>query len=174
MMSRYPRNSQARNQLKTSYRASATDKTGFWPSQSMIQASSWEFWQQEPHPTGCPPLVVSPNTAAKPMTSIATQTSEDPMIGNTPHQVYMPTTRTASRTSRPNVNRRASANFTCHIDGCTRSYARKFELARHLKTHSGIKEHHCRFATCIWAAPNGFARKDHLKQHLRQVHKTLA
>jgi len=67
-----------------------------------------------------------------------------------------------------------SSRFVCGINGCVRSYGRRYELSRHQKSHSGIKSHSCRFQMCDRAGQNGFVRKDHLKQHLRQVHGVTA
>jgi len=66
-----------------------------------------------------------------------------------------------------------SQNFPCDIVGCTSSYTRIHELQRHLKAHSGIKPHICQIADCNRTGA-GFARKDHLRQHLRQVHGVIS
>lgn len=63
-----------------------------------------------------------------------------------------------------------SRDFVCGVDGCKMSYHRRAELHRHKKTHSGTKPHACRFIGCDRAEQNGFWRKDHLQQHLRQKH----
>ncbi|KAF8864011.1 hypothetical protein BDZ45DRAFT_582914, partial [Acephala macrosclerotiorum] len=53
---------------------------------------------------------------------------------------------------------------------CPASYKRRYELYRHRLVHTGVRNHACHFMGCNKAAPNGFARKDHLRQHLKQVH----
>ncbi|PMD26205.1 hypothetical protein NA56DRAFT_340010 [Hyaloscypha hepaticicola] len=146
------------------------NKTYCWASQSMNQASSPGFPQGLCETQSSTHTAISSNTTA----SAATQTEDSlQMEDKLPIQFKTPT-RNTTRRSRYNFNRQGSGGFPCAIDGCNRSYNRKFELLRHQKTHLGVKEHHCRFTTCMWAAPNGFTRKDHLKQHLRQVHKTSA
>ncbi|KUJ15280.1 uncharacterized protein LY89DRAFT_108212 [Mollisia scopiformis] len=60
--------------------------------------------------------------------------------------------------------------YRCNQRGCTRSYARKFELYRHQRRHTGVKSHHCQVPGCERGPRNGFYRKDHLRQHMRQVH----
>jgi len=60
--------------------------------------------------------------------------------------------------------------FACDVQGCTRSYKRVHELRRHKKAHSGLKPYVCGYLRCVRSGRNGFARKDHLLQHLRQVH----
>ncbi|CZR58155.1 uncharacterized protein PAC_08046 [Phialocephala subalpina] len=63
-----------------------------------------------------------------------------------------------------------TTRFNCAVPGCRASYKRRYELYRHRLVHTGVKNHACHFVGCNKAAPNGFARKDHLKQHLGQVH----
>lgn len=63
-----------------------------------------------------------------------------------------------------------SGPFMCDIDGCHRSYKRVHEMRRHKRVHSSTKPHACTFTNCRRSGQNGFSRKDHLRQHLRQVH----
>jgi hypothetical protein len=74
--------------------------------------------------------------------------------------------------THPNLTNlfRGTGQFQCGFDGCTRSYKRQFELNRHQQIHSSIRSHGCRFMACNRSGRNGFTRKDHLRQHLRQVH----
>ncbi|PVH80230.1 hypothetical protein DL98DRAFT_571964 [Cadophora sp. DSE1049] len=67
----------------------------------------------------------------------------------------------APLTSRP---------FICDIRGCSHTYKRIHELRRHKRTHLSVKPHACHFPLCNRSGRNGFVRKDHLKQHMRQVH----
>ncbi|KAL2069797.1 hypothetical protein VTL71DRAFT_14476 [Oculimacula yallundae] len=61
--------------------------------------------------------------------------------------------------------------YHCPTANCTRSYKRQFELIRHQHIHSNIRIHECRFIGCHRNGEGkGFARKDHLKQHLKLVH----
>ncbi|PMD34764.1 hypothetical protein L207DRAFT_126494 [Hyaloscypha variabilis F] len=64
-----------------------------------------------------------------------------------------------------------SGPFICGIEGCHRSYKRIHEVRRHRKVHSSTKPYACTFSNCRRSGENGFIRKDHLKQHLRQVHR---
>jgi len=63
-----------------------------------------------------------------------------------------------------------SGPFICDTDGCHRSYKRVHEMRRHKRVHSSTKPHACIFTNCRRSGQNGFSRKDHLRQHLRQVH----
>ncbi|KAH6672961.1 hypothetical protein B0J14DRAFT_592109 [Halenospora varia] len=60
--------------------------------------------------------------------------------------------------------------FSCDQPYCTKSFTRKYELSRHQLRHSGQRAYACSFTGCKRAGTNGFTRKDHLRQHLRQVH----
>jgi len=87
-------------------------------------------------------------------------------------------TLNASRENSPSSNTAAnraldsSRPFICDAEGCDRSYRRVHELRRHKRVHSSTRPFSCRFANCSRSAQKGFTRKDHLKQHLRQVHGT--
>ncbi|KAH8784628.1 hypothetical protein BGZ57DRAFT_187731 [Hyaloscypha finlandica] len=63
-----------------------------------------------------------------------------------------------------------SGPFICDIDECHRSYKRVHEMRRHKRVHSSTKQHACIFTNCRRSGQNGFSRKDHLRQHLRQAH----
>ncbi|KUJ15348.1 uncharacterized protein LY89DRAFT_110461 [Mollisia scopiformis] len=65
---------------------------------------------------------------------------------------------------------RPATRYNCAHATCQASYKRRYELYRHQRVHNGVRNHVCHFVGCHKAAPNGFARKDHLRQHLRQVH----
>ena len=47
-------------------------------------------------------------------------------------------------------------------------------MNRHKKIHLGSKPHACLVSRCNRSGNHGFARKDHLRQHLRQVHGIYA
>jgi hypothetical protein len=62
-------------------------------------------------------------------------------------------------------------DFKCSMEWCNRTYRRKYELRRHMRTHHyGIKRWGCTFQGCNRAAPNGFGRKEHFKMHLQKIH----
>jgi len=73
-------------------------------------------------------------------------------------------------TDGPPIVKQANDRFCCDTPGCTRSYKRFPELKRHKAKHSGIRNHACTIIGCNRSGTNGFTRKDHLRQHLRQVH----
>ncbi|KAK0103590.1 hypothetical protein ONS95_005603 [Cadophora gregata] len=65
--------------------------------------------------------------------------------------------------------------YHCPTANCTRSYKRPFELIRHQHVHTNIRSYECRFVGCQRNGEGkGFARKDHLKQHLKLVHGVSA
>lgn len=80
--------------------------------------------------------------------------------------------RTGRSERAPTRNRapRPTYQFLCGINGCSRSYKRRYDLIRHQTIHSDVRKHACRFAMCDRGGSNGFARRDHLRQHWRQVH----
>lgn len=68
-------------------------------------------------------------------------------------------------------------NFCCPKPGCPRrgrSFARKFDLERHLKCfHGGDQRYFCTHSSCKYAeggSSNGFSRKDNLKEHVKRMH----
>ncbi|KUJ15337.1 uncharacterized protein LY89DRAFT_735459 [Mollisia scopiformis] len=72
--------------------------------------------------------------------------------------------------AHPPTNQPQSQRFHCDADGCTRHYKRKHELKRHQKDHAETKAYQCRVPFCNRSGENGFARSDHLRQHMRKVH----
>ncbi|KAH7374161.1 hypothetical protein BKA64DRAFT_688797 [Cadophora sp. MPI-SDFR-AT-0126] len=61
--------------------------------------------------------------------------------------------------------------FVCDVTGCSKSYKRIHELRRHKRTLLGVKPYPCRYSQCSKSGLNGFVRKNHLRQHLRQVYQ---
>ncbi len=62
--------------------------------------------------------------------------------------------------------------FPCSMNGCTKSYKRKGDLRRHVKTHRKESWLLCSEILCIRSLPGkGFPRKDKLANHLEQRHK---
>lgn len=95
---------------------------------------------------------------------------ENPPQPPASHNRPRPRSRRSQRAPVKNGAPRPTYQFVCGINGCTRSYKRRYELLRHQKIHSGVKIHACGYSMCDRGGTNGFARKDHLQQHLRQVH----
>ncbi|KAI4171893.1 MAG: hypothetical protein LQ343_003970 [Gyalolechia ehrenbergii] len=66
--------------------------------------------------------------------------------------------------------------YICVYRGCTRQFARSFDLDRHMKTHfpNAIQKLDCpkgaQGSFCRRVGEKGFTRKDHLDEHLRKVH----
>jgi len=85
----------------------------------------------------------------------------------------------ANPVQAPTSTRAADAKYFCTVLGCTRSFGRKYDLNRHLKTiHSGVI-HWCpvtgcersnRFAGASRLAGVGFKRLDKLRGHMKKVH----
>jgi hypothetical protein len=84
-----------------------------------------------------------------------------------------PTRQLSPTTADLSQSTTKSRRLICGLNGCAKSYGRKYELHRHQRAHSGIRSYSCGFDRCDRSGHNGFARKDHLMQHLRQVHKVL-
>lgn len=101
-----------------------------------------------------------------------------PTINREPHVVVpaIPSLLQDSKLPRPTPHSKTSPNdlsrnATRHnCTACPASYKRRYELYRHRLVHTGVRNHGCHFIGCNKAAPSGFARKDHLRQHLKQVH----
>merc|ERR1719180_546340 len=51
--------------------------------------------------------------------------------------------------------------FTCSWNGCGWKFSRSDELARHRRSHSGIKPYKCQVCS------KRFARSDHLDKHIK-------
>src|SRR3984885_6462712 len=51
-------------------------------------------------------------------------------------------------TSSNSNSHKRSQRFICSMNGCTRSYKRRYELLRHQKRHSGIRGYACGVIGC--------------------------
>ncbi|KAH7346711.1 hypothetical protein BKA65DRAFT_282868 [Rhexocercosporidium sp. MPI-PUGE-AT-0058] len=99
------------------------------------------------------------------ISSLSNSKGPDPATRVTPRSRKKP--RMPSSTQGP--------RYHCPTADCTRSYKRRFELIRHQHVHTNIRVHECRFVGCHRNGDGkGFARKDHLKQHLKLVHGVSA
>jgi len=111
----------------------------------------------------------SGSTSTGGFASMPSDSMQDPKA----YQIGM---RDASQENSPSSSTATGGNppssgpFTCNVQGCSRSYRRIHELRRHERVHLSTRPHACRFSNCRRSGQNGFTRKDHLKQHLRQVH----
>ena len=68
-----------------------------------------------------------------------------------------------------------SQPYSCVYPGCPRSFARPYDLDRHMKVHLPRDKYDCPQGLrggdfCKRVGENGFLRKDHLFEHLRKVH----
>jgi hypothetical protein len=70
--------------------------------------------------------------------------------------------------SHPNSSR--PTRFHCTAPNCASTFKRTHDLARHQTAHAGIRRYVCTFSGCDRGGRNGFVRKDHWRQHLRQKH----
>lgn len=103
-----------------------------------------------------------------PSTSARRHSEHDPRPNTLAEPIPTPERSASSSQILPASNN--TRPHRCTYRGCTRSYARKFELYRHQRRHTGIKPHHCQVPGCDRGPQNGFYRKDHLRQHMKQVH----
>ena len=60
---------------------------------------------------------------------------------------------------------------SCRWDGCTSTFSRKADVARHIKSTHDVKMLDCPKNRCNRVGDNGFARQDHLVEHLRGFHR---
>ncbi|KAL8915002.1 MAG: hypothetical protein Q9171_000442 [Xanthocarpia ochracea] len=64
--------------------------------------------------------------------------------------------------------------FVCVSPGCTRQFARPYDLDRHMRSHFTAPKFHCPHAADGSFGKrfgvDGFSRKDHLNEHLKKVH----
>ncbi|KAL9635498.1 MAG: hypothetical protein Q9204_002608 [Flavoplaca sp. TL-2023a] len=65
--------------------------------------------------------------------------------------------------------------YICVFPGCPRSFARPYDLNRHMKVHFPPDKQDCpqglrEGGFCKRVGEHGFSRKDHLVEHLRNVH----
>lgn len=60
--------------------------------------------------------------------------------------------------------------FSCEHDGCEKKFSRLDTYRRHARSHNDdAKRHSCKYCK-KYRGQNGFKRKDHLTQHLRNYH----
>ncbi|KAL9000541.1 MAG: hypothetical protein Q9169_000834 [Polycauliona sp. 2 TL-2023] len=69
------------------------------------------------------------------------------------------------------------APYVCVYPGCSRAFARPYDLQRHMKVHfpDSVDKLDCPHGAkegsfCKRVGENGFTRKDHLDEHKRKVH----
>ncbi|KAH7132201.1 hypothetical protein B0J11DRAFT_521071 [Dendryphion nanum] len=68
------------------------------------------------------------------------------------------------------VERSGHAAIHCHHDGCGRVFSRADTYQRHLRTHQkDAQRFPCTYCK-KYRGENGFKRKDHLRQHVRNYH----
>ena len=69
--------------------------------------------------------------------------------------------------------RTSPARYRCSIPGCSKDFTRQTDLKRHFKTQHDApnKRIDCDFKWCGRTGEHGFTRKDHLAEHLREVHR---
>ncbi|KAL8876131.1 MAG: hypothetical protein Q9198_005617, partial [Flavoplaca austrocitrina] len=65
--------------------------------------------------------------------------------------------------------------YVCAFPNCTRSFARPYDLNRHVKVHFPADKHDCpqglrSDSLCKRVGEHGFSRRDHLFEHMRRVH----
>ncbi|KAL8877743.1 MAG: hypothetical protein Q9198_004297 [Flavoplaca austrocitrina] len=65
--------------------------------------------------------------------------------------------------------------YICSYPGCPRSFARPYDLDRHMRVHLPPDKYDCpqglrEGGFCNRVGENGFSRRDHLNEHLRKVH----
>ena len=96
-----------------------------------------------------------------------------------PFQILTITSSSTVRHATPSRMRR----FRCPYHPCTREFATRNDLERHLATpqhrndvedwEERANRYKCPATACKFGE-NGFARKDHYKRHMRTMHPSLA
>jgi hypothetical protein len=63
--------------------------------------------------------------------------------------------------------------YHCDIPGCESKtrFTRKTDLQRHVKSLHHVVKFDCKYSWCGRSAENGFVRKDHYLEHLREMHR---
>jgi len=128
-------------------------------------SNEWLSKFEHDDPNTPPPEISMPHNLDSAYSSHALQSASSSTDDQKNSQSSSPSSSTMNEHNPPILR-----PFACDVHGCTRSYKRVHELRRHKKTHSGVKPYVCGYLRCVRSGHNGFTRKDHLMQHLRQVH----
>ncbi|KAL9024085.1 MAG: hypothetical protein Q9196_006772 [Gyalolechia fulgens] len=94
-------------------------------------------------------------------------------LGTAPFAPFtIPTNRSPYRPPAPNL-------YSCLYPDCSRRFARPFDLKEHIETHFPVasKKFDCPEGAlgsfCKRVGDQGFSRRDHLDEHLREVHGSV-
>ncbi|KAJ3195327.1 hypothetical protein HK101_000517 [Irineochytrium annulatum] len=88
----------------------------------------------------------------------------NPIHPNQPHHDALPLSNGAAAAAGPGSSHPPS--HRCPIEGCQRSFPRRYNLESHLLCHSGEKPYACEMSGCSAA----FARRHDLRRHTRTMH----
>ncbi|KAJ3057518.1 hypothetical protein HK097_004040 [Rhizophlyctis rosea] len=76
----------------------------------------------------------------------------------------------AAPQSAPTKPRGAKKTFKCTLPGCTKEFTRKYNLASHIRCHSGERPFICPHCT---STEISFARKHDLRRHVKSLHSEM-
>ncbi|KAJ3039759.1 hypothetical protein HDV00_011886 [Rhizophlyctis rosea] len=101
----------------------------------------------------------------------STSASSSPLMSPLPSS-HIPTTQNGlldvpQPTSKP---RSAKKTFKCTLPGCTKEFTRKYNLASHIRCHSGERPFVCPHCTQTEVS---FARKHDLRRHIKSLHSEM-
>lgn len=93
----------------------------------------------------------------------------------TPHSPFLPPQNRFPSSASTSTGTSKPPQGICLYRGCTRQFARAYDLDRHMKVHfpESTNKLDCPYAgegSCKRVGERGFTRKDHRDEHIRNVH----
>ena len=143
------------------------------PSQPLYGTNSSysSFSPQGPYSAGSNPMM-DPSNYPSSNVLYGTQVQPSLYSAQTSQDSYLPQNQVTSGGTRHDSPGYTNGDLLCLHDGCNYTTKRQFDLNRHLQTHLSpeTERYDCPGRGCGRTGEHGFARKDHLTEHLRKVH----